>query len=57
MSYNLVQGGVPGQGNLDTDPKFAEMTRFTLASDSPAKRAAAGRSEIGAYGGASPVKR
>jgi hypothetical protein len=52
MSYNLVQGGVPGTGNLDKDPRFAETTRFTLAADSPAKRAAAGNAELGAYGGA-----
>ncbi len=53
MSYNLVQGGAPGTGNLDKDPKFAETMRFTLAPDSPAKRAAAGNLELGAYGGAS----
>jgi hypothetical protein len=53
MSYNLVQGGAPGTGNLDTDPRFAETTRFTLAPNSPAKRAAAGNLELGAYGGAS----
>ena len=59
MINNLVQGGVPGTGNLDTDPKFAETTRFTLAPDSPAKRAAAGRAELGAYGGTggAPVRR
>ena len=50
MTNNLVQGGAPGSGNLDADPKFAETTRFTLSSDSPAKRA--GGVEIGAYGGA-----
>ena len=49
MSNNLVQGGAPGSGNVDTDPKFAETTRFTLSPDSPAKRAATG--ELGAYGG------
>ena len=59
MSNNLVQGGAPGTGNLDTDPKFAETTRYTLAPDSPAKRAAGGRLELGAYGGAggAPIKR
>ncbi|HEX6047985.1 MAG TPA: right-handed parallel beta-helix repeat-containing protein, partial [Gemmatimonadaceae bacterium] len=31
---NLVQGGLPGAGNFDQDPKFAETTRFTLAPDS-----------------------
>lgn len=51
MSYNLVQGGVPGTGNLDKDPKFAEATRFTLAPDSPARRAAGASGELGAYGG------
>ena len=54
MTNNLVQGGVPGAGNLSDDPKFAETTRFTLAPDSPAKRAppgASGRSELGASGG------
>ena len=51
MIDNLVQGGAPGTGNLDADPKFAETTRFTLAPDSPAKRAAGGRAELGAYGG------
>ena len=56
MSYNLVQGGAPGTGNLDTDPKFAETARFTLAPDSPAKRAAGGSTELGAYGGV-PLKR
>ena len=55
MSYNLVQGGAPGTGNLDTDPKFAETTRFTLAPDSPAKRGAAGSVELGAYGGVGGV--
>ena len=50
MSNNIVQGGVPGTGNVDADPKFAETTRFTLAPDSPAKRV--GGAEIGAYGGA-----
>ena len=59
MSYNLVQGGAPGTGNLDADPRFAETTRYTLAPDSPAKRAPGGRAELGAYGGAggAPVKR
>jgi hypothetical protein len=52
MTNNLVQGGAPGTGNLDADPKFADLTHFTLAPDSPAKRAA-GRPELGAYGGAS----
>ena len=55
MSYNLVQGGAPGTGNLDADPKFADQTRFTLAADSPAKRAAAGSVELGAYGGAGGI--
>lgn len=49
MSNNLVQGGAPGAGTLSADPKFAETTRFTLAPDSPAKRA--GGVELGAYGG------
>ena len=58
MSYNLVQGGVPGTGNLDADPRFAETTRFTLAPDSPAKRVAGGKVELGAYGGGgAPIKR
>jgi hypothetical protein len=59
MSYNIVQGGAPGTGNLDKDPRFAETTRFTLAPDSPAKRAAGGTLELGAYGGVSgtPIKR
>jgi len=52
MTNNLVQGGAPGTGNLDADPKFAETTRYTLAPDSPARRAAGGRIELGAYGGA-----
>lgn len=58
MSYNLVQGGAPGTGNLDKDPKFAETGRFTLAPDSPARRAA-GNVELGAYGGSGgvPIKR
>lgn len=54
MSYNLVQGGAPGTGNIDADPKFAETTRFTLAPDSPARRAAPGvkgKVDLGAYGG------
>ncbi len=49
MTNNLVQGGLPGAGNFDQDPKFAETTRFTLASDSPARRPGVG--ELGAYGG------
>jgi hypothetical protein len=55
MSDNLVQGGAPGAGNVDADPKFAETTRFTLQPDSPARRAKPGtqaRGELGAYGGA-----
>jgi hypothetical protein len=55
MSDNLVQGGVPGTGNVDADPGFADMTRFTLRPDSPARRGATdgkGRLELGAYGGA-----
>ena len=57
MSYNLVQGGAPGAGNLDRDPQFAETERFTLAPDSPARRAAAGNVELGAYGGVSAQTR
>ena len=49
MSNNIVQGGLPGTGNLDKDPQFADMTRFTLKPDSPAKRGAG--FELGAYGG------
>ena len=45
---NLVQGGMPGTGNIDQDPKFAETARFTLAPDSPARRSGG---ELGAYGG------
>ena len=48
MSNNVVQGGAPGTGNVDKDPKFAETTRFTLTADSPAK---SGTVELGAYGG------
>jgi hypothetical protein len=48
MLDNVVQGGAPGIGNSDKDPKFAETTRFTLAPDSPAK---SGGVERGAYGG------
>ena len=48
MINNVVQGGAPGTGNSDKDPKFAETTRFTLAPDSPAKSAGV---ELGAYGG------
>ena len=59
MTNNLVQGGAPGTGNLDADPRFAETTRYTLAPDSPAKRGAGGRAELGAYGGlgGTPIKR
>ena len=62
MSNNIVQGGLPGTGNLDKDPQFADMKRFTLAPDSPARRAVPGsptRAELGAYGGtgATPIKR
>ena len=55
MTYNLVQGGFPGTGNVDADPRFAETTRFTLAPDSPARRLAPGQREVGAYGGAGAV--
>jgi hypothetical protein len=48
MIDNVVQGGAPGPGNSDKDPKFAETTRFTLSPDSPAK---SGGVERGAYGG------
>jgi hypothetical protein len=48
MINNVVQGGAPGTGNSDKDPKFAETKRFTLAPDSPAK---SGAVELGAYGG------
>lgn len=52
MTNNLVQGGAPGTGNVDQDPKFAETMRFTLAPDSPARRS---KPELGAYGGAGAV--
>jgi hypothetical protein len=52
LTNNLVQGGAPGTGNVDQDPKFAETTRFTLSPDSPAKRA---KPELGAYGGVGGV--
>ena len=55
MSDNLVQGGVPGTGNVDADPRFADTKRFTLKPDSPARR---GSAELGAYGGsAAPAGR
>jgi hypothetical protein len=52
-----VQGGAPGTGNIDADPKFAETTRFTLKPDSPAKRGT-DKLELGAYGGVglSPIR-
>jgi hypothetical protein len=54
MTNNVVQGGAPGTGNVDKDPRFAETTRFTLAPDSPAKQ---GAIELGAYGGAGAPRR
>jgi hypothetical protein len=36
MSYNIIQGGAPGEGNLDVDPRFADTVRFELAPSSPA---------------------
>lgn len=60
MSYNLVQGGAPGTGNIDADPRFADTSRFTLAPDSPARRAAPsakGKVDLGAYGGSgAPIR-
>jgi hypothetical protein len=54
MTNNVVQGGAPGSGNVDKDPRFAETARFTLAPDSPAKQ---GAIELGAYGGAGALRR
>ncbi|HJU64298.1 MAG TPA: right-handed parallel beta-helix repeat-containing protein [Gemmatimonadaceae bacterium] len=47
MSHNIIQGGAPGEGNRDTDPRFADTVRYELTANSPAR----GKPELGAYGG------
>ena len=34
--YDLIEGGFPGTGNLDSDPRFADTLRYSLAPGSPA---------------------
>jgi hypothetical protein len=34
--YDLVEGGFPGTGNLDADPRFADSLHYYLAPGSPA---------------------
>jgi hypothetical protein len=34
--YDLIEGGFPGTGNLDADPRFADSVRYSLAPGSPA---------------------
>jgi parallel beta helix pectate lyase-like protein len=34
--HNLIEGGFPGTGNLDADPRFADTVRYYLAPGSPA---------------------
>jgi hypothetical protein len=50
-SYNLVQGGLAGTGNLDNDPQFADTLSFALGPGSPARSATGARGELGVYGG------
>lgn len=35
-SYNLVQGGLEGTGNRDSEPRFADTVHYYLAAGSPA---------------------
>jgi hypothetical protein len=48
---NLVQGGAPGDGTLDADPRFVDEDRFELREGSPARGGTPRPSELGAYGG------
>ena len=34
--HDLIEGGFPGTGNLDADPRFADTVRYYLAPGSPA---------------------
>jgi hypothetical protein len=34
--YDLIEGGFPGTGNLDADPRFADSVHYSLAPGSPA---------------------
>jgi hypothetical protein len=53
LGRNIVQGGINGGPpvgeTLQLDPRFADLRRFEVEGDSPARRA--GRVELGAYSG------
>jgi hypothetical protein len=34
--YDLIEGGFPGTGNRDADPRFADTVHYSLAPGSPA---------------------
>jgi parallel beta helix pectate lyase-like protein len=34
--YDLIEGGFPGTGNLEADPRFADSVHYSLAPGSPA---------------------
>lgn len=39
-SYNVIQGGAPGVGNLNADPRFAGPGDYHIEADSPARNKA-----------------
>lgn len=56
MTFSMVAGGYPGEGNLDFDPLFVEPSRndFHLVPGSPAIAAGKDGQDMGAYGSVEP---
>ena len=50
MIFSDVQGGYPGEGNIDADPIFCNTSTYELAENSPAVGAAEDGSDMGHAG-------
>lgn len=59
MSYSIVEGGYPGEGNLDEDPLLVDPANddFRPSPDSPAASAGRAGTPMGALAVAGPVDR
>ena len=43
ITHSVIQGGFPGEGNVDTEPQFADTVRYQLKAGAPGPKGAGAR--------------